>query len=263
MTTKKTTRKTAKPKLPSLTDLAARDANGLISGLKHQFREDGFVDWKRMIPKEFVVPNEEVTTVEGADASDVDELEDYQKLVLLGGTKELAKIRGLISRKTKIDYVGDYKAVATCELTFVGNYETGGIPLVYSDSASATVDNTGSLGSMYLETIASNRALVRAVRNALNVHILSAEEINVKPSGQSAMSEEEAMAAGNKPTDILAEKAKVVGYPIFEQFKEKLVSNGGVKNIPLETVESWTEWKDIDPKHVWILIPLLNKKKKK
>ena len=71
-----------------------RDDNGLISQPKidYVFDERGFVDWRKMVKTEYLVANRQRT-----QEADVTQLEDKDLLILLGGIKELAQIRGYSS----------------------------------------------------------------------------------------------------------------------------------------------------------------------
>src|SRR6188768_735933 len=72
-----------------------RNEYGLLSHVNYVFNEDGTVNWRKMIKPEFLAVNKEAferrnqippTSIEG--------LEDKDLIMLLGGIKELAKIRG-------------------------------------------------------------------------------------------------------------------------------------------------------------------------
>src|SRR6056300_486813 len=63
-------------------------------------------------------------------------------------------------------------------MKFSPNYETFGQSVIFQDMANATLDNTSSFATKFLETIACNRAFVRCVRNFLNVHIVGDDEID-------------------------------------------------------------------------------------
>ena len=71
-----------------------RDEHGLISEPKveYVFSEDGFVNWRKMVKPEYLVANRQKT-----QAADVTQLEDKDLLILLGGLKDLAQIRGYSS----------------------------------------------------------------------------------------------------------------------------------------------------------------------
>ena len=83
-------RKQAAKKVKSI----ERDDHGLITQPKvdYIFTDDGFVDWRKMVKEEFLVPNRQKT-----QETDVSKLEDHQLIILLGGIKELAQIRGALA----------------------------------------------------------------------------------------------------------------------------------------------------------------------
>ena len=85
----------------------ARNEDGLLENpsVEYAFNEDGSVDWRKMVRKEFLVPNRSRT-----QETDVDALEDKDLLILLGGIKELAQLRGF----TDVKYNG-----VTANLEFV------------------------------------------------------------------------------------------------------------------------------------------------
>ena len=67
----------------------SRDENGLLDGTDYIFYEDGTIDWRAMVKSHFLVPNRQKTS-----KTDVSSLEDSQLIILLGGIKDLAQIRG-------------------------------------------------------------------------------------------------------------------------------------------------------------------------
>ena len=66
-----------------------RNEDGLINGVDYLFTEDGLIDWRKMVKPGHLVPNKDRTS-----ETDVTKLKDYQLIILLGGIKELAQIRG-------------------------------------------------------------------------------------------------------------------------------------------------------------------------
>ena len=68
-----------------------RNEDGLLSNppVDYVFNEDGSVNWRKMVRTEFLVANKQRT-----QQTDVSQLEDRDLLILLGGIKELAQIRG-------------------------------------------------------------------------------------------------------------------------------------------------------------------------
>ena len=79
----------------------------------------------------------------------------------------------------------DHVAVI-CRVTFLPNYETGSKAVTFQDMANATLNNTSSFATKFLETIACNRAFVRCVRNFLNVHIVGDDEIDKSSNNNNA-----------------------------------------------------------------------------
>lgn len=109
---------------------------------------------------------------------DLSTLPDYYLIILLGGIKDLLRIRGYRSLTNRVDYVSEQKAVVTTTIEFVPNAETGGAPLIYSDTASASVYSVSGVFQLHLEAIAANRSLVRTVRNALGINIVGKDEFD-------------------------------------------------------------------------------------
>lgn len=151
-----------------------RDENGLLAkpSIPYQFNDDGSINWRAMIRHEFLVPNKERTK-----ETDVSKMEDKDLIILLGGIKELAQIRGF----TNVNYVvtspnSEYVA-AVCSINFIGNYETGGREIQFSAIGDASPFNTKDFAKNYLGPIAENRAFCRCVRNFLKINIVAQEEL--------------------------------------------------------------------------------------
>ena len=204
-----------------------RDANGLISGstVNYAFNEDGLIDWRKMIKTEYLVPNRDRTT-----ETDVTKLKDTELIILLGGIKELAQIRGF----TSVEYTtaapsSDYVAV-TCKISWIPNYETEGEPVTFSAVADASPNNTKGFGKMFLAACAENRAFVRCVRNFLRINIVGQEEL-----GNSKFLEEEPVN-NTDPHFLLKTVMKEKGIS-FEVLKKKLVKeNSAVFHPNISTV---------------------------
>jgi len=195
----------------------ARDDNGLITSksIDYIFTEDGLVDWRKMVKPEFLVPNRDRTK-----ETDVSKLSDSQLIILLGGIKELAQIRGY----TDVTYVvvsptPDY-VVATCTITWLPNYETEGHVVTFSAIGDASPNNTKDFAKHFLGPIAENRAFVRCVRNFLRINIVAQEEL-----GSVKFLAEENQASQTDPKTILMTLMKEKGLS-FEIIKNKLVKEG-------------------------------------
>ena len=174
---------------PTLKTKKIWDNNGLLSsGVDYEFNESGHIDWKSMVLKktELLMPNRswffgrEPETPK--NVSDMENPKEEQLALTLRATQWLLNSRGY----TNVEYNpicrvrdGDQDmAVYSCKITFKGNYETDFETVVYEAIASATESNTnGHIAQSYLDSTSQNRALSRAVRGFLGVHIVSDEEM--------------------------------------------------------------------------------------
>ena len=237
-----------------------RDDKGLLVNTTYVFKDDGSIDWKRMIPQNYLVINKEYFERKQMQIPDsVEGLDDKQLLILLGGIKELAKIRGLREVQKRVVESGPDRAVVICRVEFIPNYETNGAPLIYEEVANATLANTNSFSQLFLETIASNRAFVRAVRNALRIDIVGSDELS---TFQVDNADAESAGAA-EPWVVLRETAKRAslkaypsGFKTFEDFKQALIAK------KVEGADEWNDWKEVPSGACFKLIGLLNKSSK-
>jgi hypothetical protein len=237
-----------------------RDAMGLLTKVNYLFKEDGTVDWKLMIPSKYIVVNTEYFERRQIAVPDSAEgLEDKQCLVLLGGIKELAKIRGILKVEKQVVESNFDRAVVLCRITFAPNYETDMQPFVYEEVANATLSNTNQFSQLFLETIASNRAFVRAVRNALRIDIVGSDELSTIPTHNNSEGTSESEpwhalrdAAKNAVTESFPE-----GFKTFDEFKGFLQS----KSMPVlkDDGTEWADWSDIPAPTIFKLISSLKK----
>jgi hypothetical protein len=248
---KKTARKTARNKKVFGPDVWQRDEHGLLKNVDYVFKEDGSIDWKLMLPKEYLYINEDWFVQNQQDVPDSpDGLKDEQIIVGLAALKEIAKVRGLVSCEMNVDRTDTNHATCTCRLEFIPNYETCGKTLVYEAVANASAFNVSDYFQIYLETIASNRAFGRAVRNALRIDIVSDTELSspqwisnsVEGTGIELW---RSLAEACKKTKFIEIKNKDDGqttkHPIdnFDAFKKYLLYRGS------EDATGWDSWKDI------------------
>lgn len=239
-------------------DLYKRNEHGLLENAKYEFNEDGSVDWRAMIKSEFLYPNKGWFEARKKDVPTSPEgLDDKQLLIMLGGIKELARLRGFESVSFKTDHLSDTYVTASCEIIWLPNYEnrgSGGCGVVYQDVANATLQNTGSFAAKFLETIACNRAFVRCVRNFLNIHIVGADEIDKSKDSVNSFSVE---ASSDEPLEkILSPNARLFqdwqdhggGGGNFNDFKETLRSLWKKEIYQNEDAQNWNDFNDIPAK---------------
>ena len=123
-----------------------RNKDGLINGIDYIFTEDGLIDWRKMVKSEHLVPNKDRTS-----ETDVTKLKDYQLIILLGGIKELAQIRGYTDVTYNVVSPSSDYVVATCTIRWKPNYETEGESVVFS----AVGDALAGARALYFVAVAT------------------------------------------------------------------------------------------------------------
>ncbi len=242
-------------------DVYKRNEHGLLENVNYTFNEDGSVNWRAMIKPEFLYPNKDWFSVRGQEApNSIEGLEDRQLLIMLGGIKELAKLRGYTSVDFDVKNISDKYVTAKCTISWLKNYETAEVTTNYADVANATESNTDDFCMKFLETIACNRAFVRCVRNYLNIHIVGADEID-KSKGADNSTTVEYDAPAITPTGLLEKILKDKhGVDSFEGFKNVLRDLWKAEKYRNESAKNWASYSDISAKEARKLIPILKSK---
>ncbi len=243
-----------------------RLSNGLIKDFPYVYGEDGKINWKAHLSAKWLrVKKESVKDVESKfgpiNKIDLSKLDDWFLYVKLGGYNDIARLRGFDSLLHKVDFVNDQKAVITCTMHFIPNVEdTNG--LTCAGVASGSVVNIHPDFVPYMETIAENRAFSRCVRRALNINIVSEEELgkttvtnyNKSPKEEAPNTEFNSL----KPFSLLEKKCASLKInfnsikTLSLSFRDKLKSNP----------EIWSDWPDIDPKDIYFLLNKIEEKSK-
>lgn len=228
-----------------------RNEYGLLKHVDYVFNEDGSVNWRQMIKPEYLVINKKNFEKRGQKAPDsITDVEDKDLLILLGGIRNLAMIRGF-------DYVQHhplcvqpgYAAIRTT-IGWIPNYEWGNKEVSSDGWADAHKNNTTGFTQLYFPAIAENRGFIRAVRNFLNIKIAGADEI-----GPDAMPEDDSSGTqeniSGKAQDRLAELLKKNSIA-FESFKNRMTQNGF-------DAQEWNSVKDIPSDKIYEIIGIVNK----
>lgn len=220
-----------------------RNEYGLLEDppIPYVFNDDGYVNWRKMIRPEFLVPNKQRT-----QETDISKLEDKDLLILLGGIKELAQIRGFTCVSYDVPEAGPNYVIASCYINWIGNYETSNVDVSFQALADASPDNTQSFARNYLAAIAENRAFVRCVRNFLKINIVGQEEVGTKvvdePAPENPMS----------PATVLYNLMKEKNIS-FEQIQKRLVKD------KYEKAEEITSINDLSKPKIFELIERIKK----
>tara|TARA_R110002020_G_scaffold368110_4_gene579969 strand:+ start:1134 stop:1859 length:726 start_codon:yes stop_codon:yes gene_type:complete len=195
----------------------SRNTRGLLENppIDYVFNKDGSVDWRKMVRKEYLVPNKQKTS-----ETDVSLLEDRDLLILLGGIKELAQIRGFSSVSYEVVAATQEYFATSCIISWLPNYETNDESVIFSALADAHTENTYSFASNFLAATAENRAFVRCVRNFLKINIVGQEEMG--NSGSSKPQRKNSPKSDSNPSTLLKKVMEEKSIS-FENIKNKLV----------------------------------------
>jgi hypothetical protein len=246
-----------------------RNQDGLLSNINYVYADDGFIDWRAMIKQEYLYPNRDFFELRGQPVpSSIEGLADKQLLIMLGGIKELAKLRGYKSISYDLTHVDKDYVVAKCKINWIANYETSGIEVAFEDVANATSNNTDDFCLKFLETIACNRAFVRAVRNFLNIHIVGADEIDksknkVVDAAELMTSSVVPITAQRTLEKLAHEKLKITDFDSFKAhlrslWKKAQESNDEKMLDLLTQAKEWSSFDDVPAKSARILIKNIN-----
>ena len=246
-------------------DIYKRNEHGLLENVDYEFNEDGSVNWRAMIKEEFLYPNKDWFVSRKKDTpSSVEGLSDKQLLIMLGGIKELAKMRGYCSVSFDVANSGDGYVTAKCTICWIKNYETQDC-VKYEDVANATLANTDNFCAKFLETIACNRAFVRCVRNYLNIHIVGADEIDKSKGANNSntveydASSDSAMLPLTPAGTLQKALDEENGVNSFDDFKKLLRTFWKEEIYKNEEAANWNSYDDIPAKECRKLIAICKK----
>jgi hypothetical protein len=162
-----------------------RNEMGLLNRIKYPIKSNGLIDWRKLIPREHVVLNKYNFAARGVSLEDfsqedidrlIDESPEEDLVIKLAGFRELASIRG-VKRVHPISVSSPSDGVTTTVIIdWIPNVENPE-GFSFSATANASPSNTDEKFSKFLDTIAENRAFIRAVRHSLGIISLGQDEM--------------------------------------------------------------------------------------
>lgn len=220
----------------------ARDEFGLKRNFPYVFKEDGSVDWVKLLKPEHFFPNKYNFEKRGEKVpANIADVADADKLLSLSGLKYLAELRGYESLEYSTPKLDNGYVVVKCSISWIPNFENER-GLRTEEVANATAHNTELLVRPYLETVAANRAFSRAVRNALLLNFVSEAEVG-------EISEEDTESGTVRtvePADVLRAFALEKGLKTFDAFKAAVAEKCEEPELKEKTA-ACMDWKDLDP----------------
>jgi hypothetical protein len=195
-----------------------RNEYGLLEKFNYIFSDDGTVNWRAMIPVQFLYLNpqhiERIETEYGKKISEIsindDKVKDRDLVITLNGIRYLAFLRGFTDINYSIHQSSSEYASVVCRIYWIPNYET---PILNPEAVfdtigssgigSANILTTNQMTKNYLVEMAENRAFCRAVRGFLRIGIVSAEELSGTKNGKIVESPVDIDGTVPNPTNIL------------------------------------------------------------
>ena len=227
-----------------------RNEWGLIcdGSVEYIYEDSGLINWRAMLPSKFLVPNRQMFEKNGKQIpKSIDALDDRELIVLLGGLRYLATIRGYTSVRHVASVPSNDYVVSTCNIDFIPNFESENRQITFSAIGDASPFNVSAFGKIYLAAFAENRAFARAVRNALRISIVSQDEIS--PNGTVQTSDP------NTKMSTTMLQAAMEKYEVnFETIKKKLIE---------EKVEGADKFETVNDISSHIQFSLIERLKKK
>lgn len=211
------------------------------------------IDWKAKIEEKYLY-----TKNEKFKDTPIKDVPENELLLKLGGVQELARLRGFESVTYEIRHIEHDHVFASCKITWAENtVDKEKLPRqTYESVASAKKSGVGPRMADYLETVAENRAFVRAVRRYLGVNIVGEDEINktsaTKVAELKEVAEKETITPSKMPNanDVLSSacKARKMKLVDLQKLAEQYAKESKI-DVPNEVIWEWKSFGDIEPKY--------------
>lgn len=234
---------------------------GLLENFNYSFNEDGSINWRVLVEKKYLYPNptnkEKLEKKYNKKYSElnVEEMDDKDLVIQLGGLKELSQIRQYSSVTYRPIIATDIYAATVCQIIWSPNYESFNKEIIFESMACAHFNNTTGFGRQYLVEMAENRSFVRNVRGFLRINIVSFEELSMIKEEDNQINNNNNLSSFS-PVSILRNIMKDNVWS-FEQIKKKLIKEG------IKGAEDWNKEEDLPPNVILNIIERIKNKNKK
>jgi hypothetical protein len=246
-------------------DYWKRDEYGLLPNVEYKFCEDKphKIDWRSMVETKHILINQgKFPKDTDFSTLKVEELEDNQLLLSLVGFKKLLELRGFTAIRKYIDFAHETFAAVRCEIDLVPMFEHGMQPITVCGEGDASLNNTKGFGQKFLVAVAANRALERALKDALGLHdLLGADE----PEDIKGIAVESSPSGGISPRSALVSSMQR-GNVTFDQIKKAYIKEGSQPDSTPDQIEwknkaeQWIDESSPAPLEIFVIIKRLNDK---
>lgn len=258
---------------------ASTPANGDQPKPGYPRKPDGSINWRALVQPAHVYVKKgdehKVATALGVTPQDIKDgkydttrVEDKYLVIRKAGLIELARIRGYYAAVPEVKYASrDYVVVQThIEWKPFDDQDavtTGGV-------GEASPDNTSSFMRVYLAAAAENRAFSRAVRQFLNIDIVSNDElggngvepeVDSGPSVASSLSPQGVLQKTVEESKSSFDKMKTAAVAKFKHDTERLAKDPLYKAAFKSDPVVWTKYEDVSALDCMTLIELINRSK--
>ncbi len=228
--------------------LPRRNKFGLLDNVKYEFDQNGYINWRRLVRPEYLVPNSLNFTKRGEEVpTSIEGLKDEDLIIKLAGLKELLNVRGYENVSYVIASASLGFVSVVCKISYIPNYETAHRFVSYEAIGDASTDSVSGIFQNFLGAIAENRAFSRCIRSFLRINIVSDEEMTNNNS-KSADSGEANESQVQLLRDLLDKKKLTL-----DDLKEKLYNEG------LKEAKEITDLKQIPKNVIFSMIDRLKK----
>lgn len=242
-------------------------------------KPDGSINWRALVQPNHVYVKKEfeakVATALGLTPQDIKDgkydttrVEDKYLVIRKAGLIELARIRGYTQAAPEVKHVSrDYVVIQTWIhwAPFEGQpaIVTGGV-------GEASPENTSSFMRVYLAAAAENRAFGRAVRQFLNIDIVShdelgggdvAPEVDSGPAVSNSLTPQGVLQKTVEEAKSSFDKIKTASVAKFKHDNDQFAKDPNYKVAFKTDPSTWTKYEDISALDCMTLIELIKKSK--
>lgn len=231
-----------------------RNAYGLLENLEYKFKEDGSIDWLKMIPSDlFYARKESFGPDVDINSLDVSELPDDKKVMKLDAIKWILEKGNAENIEFKIGAAYPEYAATTCIITWGKSvFHPNG--LVTSGNGEAHAFNNVPPFKYLLSTLSENKSLCRATRLFANIStVYGADELRGEPvEKEDSTDKSGGKSYGVDPNSFLKKTMDECNFS-FDKVKSLFISSTSDLELH-QKARNWTKPENVDIQFCFDLI---------